>query len=345
MTESCLKPYPLVPADVDLRDFGFMPLDVATLMSSSLWVKAKKDPRVGHAAVSLWCRSWHEVPAASLPNDDELLADFAGCDEVEFARIKERVLANFVLCTDGRLYHEHVAKKALEAWDAKLARLERTRAATAAREAKRLAAEADAHKPRRRRDVKRGEQRDVQRGAQRDVERDVHQETGTVEGTEILSISPTSVGESTPSSSTPESPPARAPEAATPARKRAAAAPALPCPDDVAGEVWTAWLDLRRKKRAPVSDVVLQQARKEAALAKLSLEAFLRIWCFRGSQGLHADWITPQDRQRFGSSGAYDRVGAQLEVAGLMVNPPREAARKPADPVQEVIDVSSRRIA
>lgn len=345
MTESCLKPYPLVPPEVDLRDFGFMPLDVATLMSSSLWVKAKKDPRVGHAAVSLWCRSWHEVPAASLPNDDELLADFAGCDEVEFARIKERVLANFVLCTDGRLYHEHVAKKALEAWDAKLARLERTRAATAAREAKRLAAEADAHKPRRRRDVKRGEQRDVQRGAQRDVERDVHQETGTVEGTEILSISPTSVGESTPSSSTPESPPARAPEAATPARKRAAAAPALPCPDDVAGEVWTAWLDLRRKKRAPVSDVVLQQARKEAALAKLSLEAFLRIWCFRGSQGLHADWITPQDRQRFGSSASGDRVSAQLEVASLMVNPPQAAARKPAAPVQEVIDVTPRRIA
>ncbi len=345
MTESCLKPYPLVPAEVDLRDFGFMPLDVATLMSSSLWVKAKKDPRVGHAAVSLWCRSWHEVPAASLPNADELLADFAGCDEVEFARIKERVLANFVLCTDGRLYHEHVAKKALEAWDAKLARLERTRAATAAREAKRLAAEADAHKPRRRRDVKRGEQRDVQLGAQRDVERDVHQETGTVEGTEILSISPTSVGESTPSSSTPESPPARAPEASTPARKRAAAAPALPCPEDVAGEVWTAWLDLRRKKRAPVSDVVLQQARKEAALAKLSLEAFLRIWCFRGSQGLHADWITPQDRQRFGSSAAGDRVSAQLEVASLMVNPPQAAARKPAAPVQEVIDVTPRRIA
>lgn len=345
MTESCLKPYPLVPAEVDLRDFGFMPLDVATLMSSSLWVKAKKDPRVGHAAVSLWCRSWHEVPAASLPNDDELLADFAGCDEVEFARIKERVLANFVLCTDGRLYHEHVAKKALEAWDAKLARLERTRAATAAREAKRLAAEADAHKPRRRRDVKRGEQRDVQRGAQRDVERDVHQETGTVEGTEILSISPTSVGESTPSSSTPESPPARAPEASTPARKRAAAAPALPCPDDVSGDVWTAWLDLRRKKRAPVSDVVLQQARKEAALAKLSLEAFLRIWCFRGSQGLHADWITPQDRQRFGSSASGDRVSAQLEVASLMVNPPQAAARKPAAPVQEVIDVTPRRIA
>lgn len=346
MTESCLKPYPLVPPEVDLRDFGFMPLDVATLMSSSLWVKAKKDPRVGHAAVSLWCRSWHEVPAASLPNDDELLADFAGCDEVEFARIKERVLANFVLCTDGRLYHEHVAKKALEAWDAKLARLERTRAATAAREAKRLAAEADANKPRRRRDVKRGEQRDVQFGVQRDVQRDVHQGTGTVEGTGILSISPTDVGESTPSSSTPESPPAQAPAALTPARKRAAAAPALPCPDGVPDDVWAAWLELRRKKRAPVSEVVLQQARKEAGLAKLSLEQFLRVWCFRGSQGLHADWITPQDRQRFGGTPASDRVGRQLRTAALMVNPPEApGSRTPADPVQEVIDVTTRRIA
>ena len=345
MTESCLKPYPLVPPEVDLRDFGFMPLDVATLMSSSLWVKAKKDPRVGHAAVSLWCKAWHEVPASSLPNDDELLADFAGCDEVEFARIKERVLSNFVLCSDGRLYHEHVAKKALEAWDAKLARMERTRAATAAREAKRVAAEAAANKPRRRSNVKRDEQRNVQSDVQRHVERDVHQETGTVEGTEILSISPTSVGESTPSSSTPESPPAQAPAASPPARKRAAAAPALPGPEDVAGDVWAAWLDLRRKKRAPVSDVVLQQARKEATLAKLSLEQFLRIWCFRGSQGLHADWITPQDRQRFGSSAASDRVSAQLEVASLMVNPPQQAARKPAAPAQEVIDVTPRRIA
>ncbi len=340
-----VPPLPLVPADVDLRDFGFMPLDVATLMSSSLWVKAKKDPRVGHAAVSLWCKAWHEVPASSLPNDDELLADFAGCDDVEFARIKERVLSNFVLCSDGRLYHETVAKKALEAWDAKLARMERTRAATAAREAKRRAAEAEANKPRRRGHVKRGDQRDVQSDVQRDVERDVHQGTGTGTGTGILSISPTSVGESTPSSSTPESPPAQAPAASPPARKRAAAAPAIPGPEDVAGDVWAAWLDLRRKKRAPVSDVVLQQARKEAALAKLSLEQFLRIWCFRGSQGLHADWITPQDRQRFGSSAASDRVSAQLEVASLMVNPPQQAARKPAAPAQEVIDVTPRRIA
>ena len=29
-------PAPMVPAEVDLRDFGFMPLDVRTLLTSSL---------------------------------------------------------------------------------------------------------------------------------------------------------------------------------------------------------------------------------------------------------------------------------------------------------------------
>ena len=68
-------PDPLVPPEVDLRDFGFMPLDVRTLLTSTLWIKAKKDPRVAHAAMSLWCESWHQVPCASLPDDDEVLAE------------------------------------------------------------------------------------------------------------------------------------------------------------------------------------------------------------------------------------------------------------------------------
>ena len=111
---------PLVPAEVDLRDFGFMPLDVRTLLTSSLWIKAKKDPRVAHAAVSLWCECWHQVPAASLPDDDEVLAELARCDAKEWARIRERALLHSVLCSDGRLYHRHVAKKALESWRRKV---------------------------------------------------------------------------------------------------------------------------------------------------------------------------------------------------------------------------------
>lgn len=114
-------------------------------------------------------------------------------------------------------------------------------------------------------------------------------------------------------------------------------------PADVGDEVWTAWLDLRRKKRAPVTGVVLDGALKEAAAANLSLDAFLRIWCYRGTQGLLAEWIKPQDRQLV-AGAARDRVGSQLRTASLMVNPPGAAGSKPAAPAQEVIDVTARRV-
>jgi len=32
------RPAPLVPAEVDLRDFAFMPLDVRRLLTSETWV-------------------------------------------------------------------------------------------------------------------------------------------------------------------------------------------------------------------------------------------------------------------------------------------------------------------
>lgn len=166
-------PAPLVPAEVDLRDFGFMPLDVRTLLTSTLWIKAKKDPRVAHAAMSLWCEAWHQVPCASLPDDDEVLADLARCDEKEWKRVKDRALANFIRCSDGRLYHRTVAAKALESWKAKTAQRDRTKKATEARQAKQREQHAP---PDEQRDESRHDQRDVQRG----VSRDVHQ--GTVKG-------------------------------------------------------------------------------------------------------------------------------------------------------------------
>lgn len=171
MTEQL--PAPLVPAEVDLRDFGFMPLDVRTLLTSTLWIKAKKDPRVAHAAMSLWCESWHQVPCASLPDDDEVLADLARCDEKEWKRVKERALTHFVKCADGRLYHRTVAAKALESWKAKIAQRDRTKKATEARQAKQREQQTP---PDEHRDDERHEQRDVQR----DVSRHVHQ--GTVKG-------------------------------------------------------------------------------------------------------------------------------------------------------------------
>ncbi len=65
-----------------------------------------------------------------------------------------------------------------------------------------------------------------------------------------------------------------------------------PKPDDVDLRVWADWLELRKAKRAPVTQTVLDGAQREAAKAGMTLEAFLREWCSRGSQGLKAEWLS-----------------------------------------------------
>ena len=110
---------PLVPIEVDLRDFAFMPLDVVRLRDSDLVTKSTGDQF--RCAVMLWCASWHQVPAASLPDDDDVLAQLAGFGRVvkEWRKVRAGSLRGWILCDDGRLYHPVVAEKALDAWKAK----------------------------------------------------------------------------------------------------------------------------------------------------------------------------------------------------------------------------------
>lgn len=114
---------PLTPADCDLTDFAFMPLDVRRLLGSRLWLRASHDPIAGMAAIYLMGESWHQIPAASLPNDDRTLAALAGVHWRTWRRIKDLVLSEWVLCDDGRLYLPHLAERALSAWAAKQARM------------------------------------------------------------------------------------------------------------------------------------------------------------------------------------------------------------------------------
>lgn len=108
---------PLVPAEVDLRGMPFMPLDVNRLRDSDLSISATGDEF--RAAVLLWCASWNQVPAASLPSDDKTLAAYAGYgrDLKGWRKVKDGALRGFVSCSDGRLYHPVVAEKAMEAWE------------------------------------------------------------------------------------------------------------------------------------------------------------------------------------------------------------------------------------
>ncbi|WP_338881543.1 DUF1376 domain-containing protein [Achromobacter veterisilvae] len=112
-------PAPLTPPDCDLRDFAFMPLDVARLRDSDLAIQVGAEEF--RSAVLLWCAAWHQVPAASLPDDDKALAALAGYGRVvaEWRKHRDGALYGWVKCDDGRLYHPVVAEKARDAWLAK----------------------------------------------------------------------------------------------------------------------------------------------------------------------------------------------------------------------------------
>jgi uncharacterized protein YdaU (DUF1376 family) len=87
------------------------------------------------------------------------------------------------------------------------------------------------------------------------------------------------------------------------AGERAPASPKPMRPDAVPEQVWSDWLALRKAKKAPVTQTVIDNATSEAGKAGMTLEAFLRVWCARGSQGLQADWLTPQERPQPRANG------------------------------------------
>lgn len=106
-------PQPFTPADCDLRGLPFMPLKIIQVMQSETFGLSTGDEF--KAAFALWCASWMEVPAASLPADDRML-DFLSRSKT-WKKVKDVALRGWILCADGRLYHPVVADNALEAWD------------------------------------------------------------------------------------------------------------------------------------------------------------------------------------------------------------------------------------
>lgn len=114
------KPAPLVPAEVDLRDFATMPLAVQLLRDSRF--AAEVSPDAFRAGVLLWCAAWHQVPAGTLPDNDAELAKLAGYGFVvkEWRKVKAQAMTKFVLCSDGRWHHEELAERAVVAWRSRL---------------------------------------------------------------------------------------------------------------------------------------------------------------------------------------------------------------------------------
>ena len=117
-----------------------------------------------------------------------------------------------------------------------------------------------------------------------------------------------------------------------PARKRAG----LPsCPEEVDLQVWSDWLALRKAKRAPVTETVVASAVDEARKAGMPLEAFIRVWCARGSQGLQADWLKPHERGGNGNGAEPPWLKEQRDRVAEFAGP--AAMRRPGVTTAKVV--------
>ncbi|WP_336975928.1 DUF1376 domain-containing protein [Brevundimonas nasdae] len=101
-----------------------MPLDCARLLESDTYALTTGEEF--KAALTLWCRSWSQIPAASIPNADRILAKWAGVSLNEWRMVREQALRGWISCCDGRLYHPIVAEKALAAWLQRISLQERS---------------------------------------------------------------------------------------------------------------------------------------------------------------------------------------------------------------------------
>jgi len=73
--------------------------------------------------------------------------------------------------------------------------------------------------------------------------------------------------------------------------KRTRGKPAAPRPEDVPEEVWTDWLEHRRRKKASVSQTVVDNLRAEGEKVSLRLADVMGMQVTNGWQGFQASWV------------------------------------------------------
>jgi hypothetical protein len=146
-------PDPLVPLEIDLSGFAYMPIMIMRLKQSRAWIICKRKPELAFYLLNIWTVAWHAHPAASLEDDAMALADQAQCSDETWERVKGDVMRGWIKCNNGRLYHHALAEIAIESWSKGNANRKRT---LAAREAAKEAAAA-------RRSAEHGGQRRVEK--------------------------------------------------------------------------------------------------------------------------------------------------------------------------------------
>lgn len=99
---------------LDVRHLPYMPLVIETLRKSKTWLRCRRQPDLGFYLINLWMRAWHEVPAGSIEDDDDILADAAMCAPERWLEIRGVLLEGWET-QNGRVCHRTVTDLATEA--------------------------------------------------------------------------------------------------------------------------------------------------------------------------------------------------------------------------------------
>jgi hypothetical protein len=110
------------------------------------------------------------------------------------------------------------------------------------------------------------------------------------------------------------------------------------CPFDVSEQVWNDWVALRKSKKAPITQTVLEGAYTEARKLNWPLEKFLIEWCTRGSQGLKAEWVKEKLTQ------SEQRQNTMNQLTRGLSTPKTPFWAKPETNVLEADDVERKRL-
>lgn len=121
---------------IDVRCLPYMPLQIEQLRKSKTWLRCRRTPELAFYLVNLWMRAWHEVPAGSIEDDNDVLADAALCSPERWDEVREMVLEGWDR-RDGRLWHRTVTDLATEAVGKLRQNRKRTKAAREALEKQR----------------------------------------------------------------------------------------------------------------------------------------------------------------------------------------------------------------
>ncbi|HFL2774258.1 TPA: DUF1376 domain-containing protein [Pseudomonas aeruginosa] len=279
---------PLVPVEVDLRGLPFMPLDVVRLLDSDLFALTSGDEF--KAALSLWCKAWLQVPAASLPNDDRVLAHLSGAG-ARWRKVKDMALRGWQLCSDDRLYHPVIAEKALAAWEERVAYRERR-----GNETERLRRHREEHKRLREQLRELGftyphnTSMETLRAALQDAELNIHRGVSSNAPVRVSGPSPETQplrlregqgegegqGQGEGYLKDPPLPPegdaasaaggqGQSPSKSVRKKRDPAFDPMTAKPDNVSTEVWAKWVQLRKEIRKPLTPTACRQQAEQLA--------------------------------------------------------------------------------